>query len=270
MEDELLYLRKLIHEELKRELNEAQEGDKISWLINFYVENFMPMTLPQVDWHEFHLKPSEYAKETVKFLKDSFTAILNRIKESNTEPGNFYVFPSKALHIKTDTGDQNLSFLINDYKNPYFAMQEKVFYNSFVFFVYRDAIIDIIPINTFMHNNDNLLYKAAEKYIRMHRFNFDRKGENNKIIIDKDFVNLGLTLNFKNYEQDKKVPINQKLKKSYRAGSKMEFPGYGVGIIQSVKKIGKTASDNLLYQLQVLFPEFNKTKTFQVAQKQVV
>ncbi len=261
--------RKIISEQLVKQLSETQESGRINNIVSQLIGGFMPLSMPEINWANFHMKPSEYARECINFFKESIGEIRNRVKEGSTVAGNFYVFPTKTLTVKLGDKKLPLNFSLEGYKNNFFELQDGLYYNALTVFVYQDTIIEIIPINNFLHNNTAAMTKAAQKYIQINKINFQQAKGNYEISVHQDVLAMNLVLDITDYSnaKDKTVKVVPKLKRKYVKGAKMEFPGNGSGVIQSVKKIGTDQSNNTLYRLDVFFPEFKKNKVFQVSQK---
>lgn len=261
-------LRKLIRTTINNMVNETQVYRSVVRYADYFTKNFIPLSLPNVDWSHFHLKPSEFALQAKDFMKDVFNKIINRAQDNTTEIGNFYVYPTSSIMIKTDVDRITFNFDIEGYTNMYFPLQQGLHYNAFVFFVYQDVMREIFPINTFLHNNTKTLNAAAERYIRLNKINFQQAGSNNTIQIES-ILNIPLTFNLANYVSkysQMTEPRKTELKNKYIKGAPIKTP-YGVGRILSAKKQRQTGNYVLTVDLN---PIFKTPKTFVLKTKDAV
>lgn len=236
------FIKTIINEGIN--INEAQKGDRVDLNLDNWIGN-LEILFPEGKYNTDQIKNE---------LKKEINVKINKVMRSNFKFSDFIILPLGDFKVKTNEGEDLLTFSKSDEK-----------YNiSFPYiFVYQDTI-QVLRFGSRTFTN---LQKEAEAYIKNHKINLNTLSETgNKIVQDNTFDTTNY-IDMVDWSQvnrpniEKKNPTLAKEKRSYRPGQKIKHDKYGKGEIQASKKIGTDEFGNDIFNVTVVFnfsPEQNK------------
>lgn len=238
MELKKFNLRAFIKTIIKESINitEAQKGDRVDLNIDNWISGL-----------EIIEPAGKYDTNQIKQeVKKAINIKIDAIMRKNFEFADFFVIPLGDFKVKTNDGEDLLTFKRSSEK-----------YNSSYpyAFVYQDAI-QVVRFGSRMFTDLN---QEAASYIKQHKINLNTLSETgNKIIVD-NFLDTTNHIDMVDWskvnrpEPEKKGPRLAKEKRSYRPGQKFNHAKYGKGEIQFSKKIGADEYGNEVYDVTVMF-----------------
>ena len=237
------FIKSIIKESLGN-ISEAQKGDRVDLNLDNWVGN-LEILFPEGKYNTDQIKNE---------LKKEINIKINKVMRSNFKFSDFIILPLGDFKVKTNEGEDLLTFSKSDEK-----------YNiSFPYvFVYQDTI-QVLRFGSRTFTN---LQKEAEAYIKNHKINLNTLSETgNKIVQDNTFdttnyIDMVDWSQVNRPELTKKEPRLAKEKRSYRPGQKIKHDKYGKGEIQASKKVGTDEFGNDIFNVTVVFdfsPEQNK------------
>lgn len=237
------FIKSIIKESLGN-ISEAQKGDRVDLNLDNWVGN-LEILFPEGKYNTDQIKNE---------LKKEINIKINKVMRSNFKFSDFIILPLGDFKVKTNEGEDLLTFSKSDEK-----------YNiSFPYiFVYQDTI-QVLRFGSRTFTN---LQKEAEAYIKNHKINLNTLSETgNKIVQDNTFdttnyIDMVDWSKVNRPELAKKEPRLAKEKRSYRPGQKIKHDKYGKGEIQASKKVGTDEFGNDIFNVTVVFdfsPEQNK------------
>lgn len=229
------FIKSIIKENIEN-ISEAQKGDRVDLNIDSWVGSL------EILFPEGKYNPDQIKNE----LKKEINIKINKVMRSNFKFSDFIILPLGDFKVKTNEGEDLLTFSKSDEK-----------YNiSFPYiFVYQDTI-QVLRFGSRTFTN---LQKEAEAYIKNHKINLNTLSETgNKIVQDNTFDTTNY-IDMVDWSQvnrpstEKKSPTLAKEKRSYRPGQKIKHDKYGKGEIQASKKVGTDEFGNDIFNVTVLF-----------------
>lgn len=228
------FIKAIIQENIN--ISEAQKGDRVDLNLDNWVGN-LEILFPEGKYNTDQIKNE---------LKKEINIKINKVMRNNFKFSDFIIIPLGDFKVKTNEGEDLLTFAKSDEK-----------YNiSFPYiFVYQDTI-QVLRFGSRTFTN---LQKEAESYIKNHKINLNTLSETgNKIVQDNTFdttnyIDMVDWSKVNRPEPAKKEPRLAKEKRSYRPGQKFNHAKYGKGEIQASKKVGTDEFGNELYDVTVIF-----------------
>lgn len=194
-------------------------------------------------------------------VKRQLKAKLDKIFLKNFEYPNFYIVKLGGFIIKTNEGQEQVSFIKEGepdkrYSYPYL-------------YVYHDKA-EVIRFGSRFFESDLLILAAANEFIKNRGINLTAKTlEPGKVEIISDFDTNNI-IDLIDYSKIKrpeapKRDISPKIKNTYVVGQPFEHNLYGKGKITKTKKFGNDESGNPVFDVTV---DFNGTeKKFRLKKK---
>ena len=246
------FIKQIISENYQSSLNEIQKGDQF----NLYLNHSLEILAPDVPENKFD------NVNIMKEVKKQLNIKIDKIMLQTTKYPNFYVFKLGNFVIKTNNGEEKISFiksgdLNKKYSYPYL-------------YVYHDDL-KVVRFGSRFFETDTIISKTAQEYLKNKNINLSPKAEkgtieqeSGQIVIMDDFdtdniIDLTDWSKVKRPEAPKKN-VSPEFKNEYRAGRPFNHNKYGKGIIKKTKRLGVDAEGNQLFDIVVYFEGADKSQ----------
>lgn len=240
-------IRQIIKESYEA-LNELQKGPQFDLYTNFTMSNLSP-EVPEGKYDDINIM-----KEVNRQLK----AKLGRVFIEQYEFPNFYIVRLGNFVLKTNAGEEKLSFIKKG--------EENIRYSYPYLYVYQDKA-EVLKFGSRFFESDEILIKNAQEYIKGKKINLITKTQSGTIEINNQFDqdNIIDLVDWSKVDRPAPEKLTPKEKNQYRVGQPFSHKLYGKGVIAKTKFFGEDETGKPLFDVSVNFN--GKEKKFRVGKK---